>query len=254
MSIEARSKGRIRMREGQRVVVKHATLSHEDHSSRQLLQFVSMGSRLEGCNFDHARIESASFGGGQEMSEFTDCTFDGARMNMGPGGFARFVRCSFNSVDISNWICFAVELVDCKFGGRLRRAVFNGTIPEDKRIIIGRSYNEFSGNDFSAMDLIDVSFRAGINLAQQILPPGDDYLYLPYASAAVDRARSRVIGWNNHERRRVALAIIEGLEYNLAGGQRQLFIRESDYYSISAFPREVVDEVFALLRENGKIE
>jgi len=193
MRIEARSKGRITIPDDQRVVLDHARLDGENYSGRTLLQFASIGSHLHACNFDRVQIQSAAFGSGRETSEFVDCTFNGARMTMAPGRFSRFVRCAFHNVNIRNWICLTVEMIDCKFSGRLNTAIFNGAVPEDERAVIGRVSNEFHGNDFSAMDLIDVGFRTGIDLTKQILPSGEDYLYLPQAAAAVAQAKSRVV-------------------------------------------------------------
>lgn len=251
MRIEARSKGRITITADQRVVLDHARLDGEDYSGRTLLQFASIGSHLRACNFDKVRIQSASFGSGRESSEFVECTFNGARMDMGPGGFSRFVRCSFQNVTVRNWICFAVEMIDCTFSGRLDTAIFNGTVLEDEQALIGRVSNEFHGNDFSAMDLRDVSFRTGIDLTKQILPSGEDYLYLPHAASVVAKAKSRVARWNDEEMRRGAGAMIQGLEYALLGGQQQLLLRASNSYGISGIPRKAVDGLYALLKEGS---
>lgn len=251
MRIEARSKGRITIPDDQRLVLNRARLHGEDYSGRKLLQFASIGSHLHGCNFDRTRIQSASFGSGREASEFVECTFNGARMDMGPGGFSRFVRCSFHSVTIRNWICLSVEMIDCTFSGRLETAIFNGTVPEDEQALIGRAGNEFHGNDFSAMDFRDVGFRTGIDLTKQILPSGEDYLYLTHAAAAVAHAKVRVASWDDQEMRRGAGAMIQGLEYALLGGQQQLLLRASNSYGISGIPRRAVDSLFALLREGG---
>lgn len=251
MRIRVESKGHITITDDQRVVLDHARLYGEDYSGRTLLQFASIGSHLHACNFDRVQIQSAAFGSGRETSEFVDCTFNGARMNMAPGGFARFVRCSFRDVNIQDWVCFTVEMIDCTFTGRLDTAIFNGTVPEDKRGIIGRASNEFHGNDFSAMNLIDVAFRTGIDLTKQVLPSGGDYLYLPQAAAAVARAKSQVVSWDDQEMRRAATTIIQGFEYELSGGQRQLLLQLSDFYRVSAIPRKAVDRFFALLRQDG---
>jgi hypothetical protein len=144
MGIEARSKGRITIPDDQRMVLDHAKLHGENYSGRTLWQFASIGSHLHACKFDQTKIRSAAFGSGRETSEFVECTFDGARMNMGPGGFSRFVRCSFHNVTMRNWVCFSVEMIDCKFSGRLETAIFNGTVPEDKRAIIGRRDGDHS--------------------------------------------------------------------------------------------------------------
>jgi len=248
MRIETRSKGRITIPDDQRVVLDHARLHGENYSGRKLLQFASIGSHLRACNFDQTQIQSASFGSGRETSEFVECTFNGARMDMGPGGFSRFVRCSFHDVTIRNWICLTVEMIDCTFGGRLETATFNGTVPEDERALIGRAGNEFHGNDFSAMDFRDVSFRTGIDLTKQILPSGEDYLYFPHAASAVAQAKSRIARWDDDEMRRAGRAMIQGLEYELLGGQQQLLLRPSDRDGISGIPRKAVDSLFALLR------
>ncbi|MGA9323170.1 MAG: hypothetical protein WBW06_19135 [Xanthobacteraceae bacterium] len=253
MRIEARSKGRITITADQRVVLDHARLDGENYSGRTLLQFASIGSHLRACNFDKVRIQSASFGSGRETSEFVECTFNGARMDMGPGGFSRFVRCSFQDVTVRNWICFAVEMIDCTFSGRLDTAIFNGAVLEDEQALIGRASNEFHGNDFSAMDFRDVSFRTGIDLTKQILPSGEDYLYLPRAASAVAQAKSRVARWDDGEMRRGAGAMIQGLEYALLGGQQQLLLRASNSYGISGIPRKAVDGLFALLKEGGAV-
>ncbi len=253
MRIEARSKGRITITADQRVVLDHARLDSENYSGRTLLQFASIGSHLRACNFDKVRIQSASFGSGRETSEFVECTFNGARMDMGPGGFSRFVRCSFQDVTVRNWICFAVEMIDCTFSGRLDTAIFNGAVLEDEQALIGRASNEFHGNDFSAMDFRDVSFRTGIDLTKQILPSGEDYLYLPRAASAVAQAKSRVARWDDGEMRRGAGAMIQGLEYALLGGQQQLLLRASNSYGISGIPRKAVDGLFALLKEGGAV-
>jgi hypothetical protein len=250
MRIEARSKGRITIPDDQRVVLDRAKLLGENYSGRKLLQFASIGSHLRACNFDQTHIQSASFGSGRETSEFVECTFNGARMDMGPGGFSRFVRCSFHDVTIRDWICLSVEMIDCTFSGRLETAIFNGTVPEDEQALIGRARNEFHGNDFSAMDFRDVGFRTGIDLAKQILPSGEDYLYLPHAASAVAQAKLRVGSWDD-ELRRAAGAIIQGLEYELSGGQQQLLLRASDSYGISNIPRKAVDGLFALLKEGN---
>ena len=251
MRIGVRSKGFFKIGDDQCVVLDHARLHGENYSGRKLLQFASIGSHLHACNFDNTRIESAAFGSGRETSEYVECTFNGARMDMGPGGFSRFVRCSFQNIRIRDWTCFAVEMIDCTFSGRLETAIFNGTVPEDDRAMIGRASNEFHGNDFSAMDLIDVAFRTGIDLTKQVLPSGEDYLYLPHAALAVSRAKSRVAGWNDEKLRRGATPIIQSLEYALLGGQQQLLLRLSNYYGVSSIPREAVDCVLALLRESA---
>lgn len=231
--------------EGRRVVVDHEELHGTDFSGRKLVQFLSAGSRFEACRFEKVNIDDGSFGAGRQTSEYIGCNFDSARIRFGPGGYARFVRCSFRDVDLRDWFCFTVELVECTFSGRMRKAFFNGAVPEDKRAIAGREHNDFFGNDFSAMALIDVDFRTGIDLHSQKLPTGRDYIFVPDAAEAVQRARASVIGWQDLALRQPAMTLVSLLEQDVADGQRQLFLRPADY---STLGEDTVEAVMALLR------
>lgn len=223
----------------------------KDYSGRKLSHFVTVGCRLEGCRFVKASVENAQFGGGRIPSEFVDCNFNDSSVDMGPGGYARFVGCSFRNVDLRNWTCFTVELIDCVFSGRLRKGIFNGAVPKAQRTLLGRVCNDIRGNDFSAMELIDVSFRTGVDLTKQRLPSGASYIYLPDAAIAVERTRSVLASLNDGSLRRSALTILEVFDREISEGQRQLLLREDDYYRYSALSREAVSEVFSLLRGNA---
>ena len=251
MRVTAKVVGRINIPKDSCVVLDHVQVRGEDYSCRKLMQFCTIGSRLEDCCFDKTEIMHAQFGSGREMSEFIGCSFNSARMTSG-GGHTRFVRCSFRDVDLRNWVfCQSTELVDCVFSGRLRKAIFFGTIPiAEERAFLGRERNEFHGNDFSAMKLFDVDFRGGIDLSQQVMPTGPEYLYLADAATTVERARNGLRDWQKgHELQRVALIIVSGLERMVREGQRQLFLRRDDYYSLSdSLPRDAIDKVFSLLR------
>ena len=240
--------GRRKISDDSRIVLEHEDLRDVDLSGRDLIQFSSLGCRFEACRFDKVKIQDGSFGAGGVASEYVDCTFDGARIRFGPGGYARYVRCSFRHVDLRDWFCFAVELVDCTFSGRIRKAFFNGTLPEAERAAAGRERNEFRGNDLSAMDLVDVSFRTGIDLSQQRLPLGPKYVYLPDAAETIRRVRAEVIGWADLEDRAAAMALIKSFQNETAGGQRQLLLREDDYASL---PKRAVEKLFLSLSRMG---
>lgn len=244
MTYSARPVRRARVEPDSRLLLHDSTFSGADFSGRKLTQLSVAGSSFANCRFDRIRAQSASLGGGTKTSRYVDCSFDDARMRMGPGGYARFERCSFRNVDLRDWFCFAVELVDCTFTGRLRKVIFNGKPREDQRAIIGRSVNEFRGNDFIGTDLVDVAFRTGIDLTAQRLPDGPPYLYMADAAAAVRRAKIAASAWDDLDRRREAMALIGALEFELAGGQRQLLLRRDDYRHGQA---AVTDAVFELL-------
>src|SRR6516162_7738455 len=60
--------------------------------------------------------------------------------------------------------------------------------------------------------------------------------------------RVSVIECSDPEKRRAALLMIENFEEEIAQGQRQLFLREDDYYTNAALQRDTVKMVFDLLR------
>ena len=229
MDFVVRSVGQVRVSDEDRVVLSGQRLVGADFGNTSLKQFSAEGSRFEGCRFDGAVIESASFGAGRLVSEYVECTFDGAKLRMGPGGYARFVDCSFEQTQIEHWFCFAVELVGCTFSGRLKKVVFNGSVRSDLQGEAGRQANQFEGNDFSRARLIDVGFRTGVDLTRQRLPSGEEYTYLGDAAAAVRRARTAYNAWADPELKRRAEGVLAVMEADVAAGQGQLLIRVDDY-------------------------
>ncbi len=229
MEFEARSVGYQRISAGDRVVLSSQHLVGADFQGAHIAQFSSDGCRFEECNFEGAVIDSASFGAGHQISEYVGCSFDGAKLRMGPGGYARFVDCSFNKTVIEHWFCFAVEIVDCRFSGRLKKVFFNGTVPLEDRIDVRRKSNQFEGNDFSKATLIDVAFRTGIDLSRQRLPKGDGYIYFSDAVGAARRARSAFDDWDDPRSRLAAQGVLALMEQDVAAGQQQLLIRVDDY-------------------------
>lgn len=229
MDFDVRRVGRSRVSDDDRVVLSGQRLVGADFGGRRLEQFSAEGCRFEACRFDGAAIDSASFGAGRSVSEYVGCSFDGATLRMGPGGYARFVDCSFETVVIEHWFCFAVEVVGCAFSGRLKKVVFNGSVPSDKQEVAGRQTNQFEGNDFSRAKLVDVGFRTGIDLTRQRLPAGDEYTFLGDAATAVRRARTAYNAWDDPEWKKRARGVLAVMEEDVAAGQGQLLIRADDY-------------------------
>ena len=96
---------------------------------------------------------------------------------------------------------------------------------------LGRTSNEFRGNDFSGMDLIDVGFRTGIDLSLQRLPTGAQYVYLADAERALQRAREQVVAsgrvrlWGEHGDH---MPVVDIALKEVRNGQRQvLFCKET---------------------------
>ena len=80
--------------------------------------------------FDRVGAGGVAFGAGTELTEYIDCSFDGARLKSVIAGYSRFVRCSFRDVDIKGLGDDYLELVDCVFTGKLRSTVFWGAPPQ----------------------------------------------------------------------------------------------------------------------------
>ena len=248
MKIGMRSVGKVKIDPKENIFLDHVHLSNQDYSGQNLRSFCTVGTRLERCRFDNIRIKArVQFGSGREMSEFVDCTFDGAKLDMG-GGLTRFVRCSFRNVNLHHWMTRAVELIDCVFSGKLHTAVFSGKVPEELQAYVKRERNEIRGNDFSGMALTDVGFRNGVDLSLQKLPTGPDYVYLPDAPCALQHAKGVLLGWSNLELRRIALQSLKSMEAEIGNGQKQLLLKISDFYLYQKPPREAVDTLVALLR------
>jgi hypothetical protein len=229
MDFSVRRTGRIQISDHARVVLSNQHLVAQDFRGLELLQFSADGMRLERCAFDGSVIRSGSFGAGRATSEYVGCSFNDAKIHMGPGGYARFVDCTFENVAIDSWLCLAVELIRCSFSGQLHKAVFNGCVPPEKRDVAGRTTNRFEGNDFSRAKLLDVAFRTGIDLSKQRLPSGPEYTYLEDAPSAVRQARSTFNAWGDPDEKKRARGALAVMEEDVAAGQRQLLIRVNDY-------------------------
>jgi hypothetical protein len=106
--------------------LNHVTEVGADYSGRRLASLSVRGSRFERCRFDRMRAKAVAFSTGYDLTEYLDCTFDGARFPSVIAGFSRFVRCSFRDVDINGLGDDYLELVDCVFTGTLRSTVFRG--------------------------------------------------------------------------------------------------------------------------------
>ena len=217
-------------------------------AAEKVTRFKSSGSRFENCRFDKLSLGwsrgFASFGSGTATSEYIDCVFDGARLAMPVGGLARFVRCSFEDVRIKSWFGLEVELVECTFSGLMKGAFFNGTVPAENRALAGRVSNDFYGNDFRRMDLIDVAFRTGIDLTRQQLPVGPNYLYIENARDILRAARADVISWSDLKLRAQVLRLLAIDEDALAVGQEQIFLDVRDIGKLSQAPFRALVECY----------
>ena len=227
MEWQARPVGKRPVRPGEILSFDGATEYDGDFSNKKVRILGAEGSRFIRCKFENTEAKNAQLGGGRIQSEYIECSFDGSKLPLFAGR-ARFERCTFRNADLSGWMCFAVEVVDCVFSGTIRDSFFNGTVPPGDRDI-GRIKNEFHGNDFTHAQLIGVSFRTGIDLKAQLLPSGPEYLYLTDAPSTIRHLRAVVEEWKDAEKRTFANARLNVFENAVEGGQQQLLLRPADY-------------------------
>lgn len=176
-------------------------------------------------------IAQACFGAGGVDSTYVNCIFDRSRITASAPGRARFERCSFRNTRFEELNCREVEFIDCTFSGVIRRAIFSGTVSPDAVAATGRDRNEFRGNDFRQATLLDVAFRTGIDLNQQKVPEGEEYIYAPDAEEFLTLLRAAPQGVAGADSKKLAV-LVQMIEREIVRGQRQIF------YSINGFTRE----------------
>jgi uncharacterized protein YjbI with pentapeptide repeats len=225
------------------VIIEHQNLDGADFSGRRFLNFTAVASAFVDCRFDRSTFKQACFGGGTGQSSYLRCSFDQTRITAVAPGNARFERCNFSGSVLTEFFAHDVEMIGCSFSGTFKKGLLHGRPLEPD--VVGRSQNSFYDNDFRAMDLQDVSFRNGIDLDRQLLPSGPPYLFVPSAENAVAEARADVLAWRDLEARRAALAILQGLESDVEGGQRQLLYRADTFGGRMRKAAEAVAELLA---------
>ncbi|RLK22579.1 hypothetical protein DER29_0414 [Micromonospora sp. M71_S20] len=239
--------------QGNRLVVEREEVVGVDYSAQGLTGLVGIGACFERCRFEGLRFQDVALGSGMELSQYVECSFDGAVLT-GTAGYSQFVGCTFREAEIRDLTANYLEIVDCVFTGRIRSTTFWGapppgsaegfasdlaflakqgrTEPPGYRALALRESNEFHGNDFSEADLIGVAFRYGVDLSRQRLPTASDYLYLPDAETALHRALSLLADQPADDlHARVERSLRRMLDREVGNGQRQLLFREADYKS-----------------------
>jgi hypothetical protein len=103
--------------------------------------------------------------------------------------------------------------------------------------------NQFRGNDFSAADLEDVGFVGGIDLDQQRLPTGPQYVRLDRPLARIAKARPMVERWEPGEAREEALILLEVYSGGGVEEQGELFANRWE----TGAPHDVCEQFWRLL-------
>jgi hypothetical protein len=147
---------------------------------------------------------------------------------------------------VNRLLSHAAEFLDCEFSGSLKSSVFYGRIVGNHAGATTRLRNEFRGNDFSKMRLIDVGFRGGIDLSLQRLPVGDDYLYLKNAARSLGILRDRYLQTTSSSAREAVFGFLQLPEEQVREGQAQLFLCKSSEPFLTA---DKLDLIWKELRE-----
>jgi hypothetical protein len=232
---QAHSLGRMDL-SGQVLNLDHVHERETTHSDLKLIAVSAAGSSFSRSSFTDLNVEDFHFGGVHERSHYIGCSFDRSVIRAVAPGSARFEQCSFLDVTLTEWFCFKVEFVDCRFTGTLKKVVFNGRddAPESKP-------NDFFGNDFSGATLIDVDFRRGIDLSKQSLPGGDDYLFINRAKPILRQLVRRASESGDDDLSSFVSFLLQDLERD---EMTDLFLTRRGWTSSR---KETVEKLFRLL-------
>jgi uncharacterized protein YjbI with pentapeptide repeats len=221
------------------VLIEGATFERVDFSKIRFDYFHARESVFLDCDFSSISSRAGGVLGDFPEARFVGCTFDRADLRHLSPGWGRFERCQFTNAKIRDWTTDDASFVDCVFSGRIERSIFYG---QRNWLHPGETVlpppNDFRGNDFSQADLVDTDFREGIDLSQQRLPTGDDYLLLDRWPERVERVRNVIASWEPESVRRHAAKLLE-IYWNDDEKQLWQLIRRDELGRYT--PREVVD-------------
>lgn len=174
------------------LAITSAAWERVDVSGQFIDNYTASASAFDKCDFGHC-----TWGGGVlsdlPQSVYRDCDFSESDLRRVSPRFARFERCFFKSVDVTDWNATCAEFVDCTFAGRLLGAKFSGRPwgAAREKILRIRNRNEFHGNDFRDAELIDCSILGGIDLDSNQWPQSPDYVIVRSAQNRIAAAKAK---------------------------------------------------------------
>lgn len=200
-----------------KVFLERIQFESVDFSGLEFAEFRAAGSTFTRCDFSNTRFGPLDLG--QERAEwdwqwlvrprdrryaqttYEECVFRRTRLDPYNThlGNSRFVRCVFERAWLRELLfTFSAEFVDCRFVGKVIECNFWGAIPDRETARwVGRTTNEFRGNDFRDADLIWVGFH-GVDLDAQRWPDSDEYAIVTdprrRIQVAAERARAALTG------------------------------------------------------------
>jgi hypothetical protein len=230
------------------VAFEKAVIEAVDFRGTSWDDFSATNSLFVECDFREARFAHAVLGSRQGQTRYVRCVFDQSDLRVADPGTARFEACQFEEAKIEGWLGFLSEFVDCRFAGRMVGVTFSGRPwgPGAERVTQKRSINEFRGNDFRRVDLIDCSFVRGIDLRVQSLPGGSDYIFFDRATRRIANAKQAVSAWPD-QARTAALILLD--VYSTAGYEEQNEIFTHRWDLVPTVSREVTDRVWRLIED-----
>jgi hypothetical protein len=228
------SKGRIPSSHLNQLALNGEVRTSERFENLRLDCISVIDSHLSHCTFSNIHARSVSLGGGLTQSTYADCVFEDCSWIFATVGNVRLSRCEFHRCRLSDLVGTKLEMVRCTFDQTsIRKGVFHGIQSSAVPGHPTRKRNEFSENDFSGADLIDVDFRGGIDLTRQRLPTGGGYLFVGDTCRALEVAKQLLsLPLSAVEMQRVQSEIFS-LQRYCSSGQTTQLLRLSDWGALA---------------------
>ncbi|MGX1612586.1 hypothetical protein ACWIF8_01670 [Micromonospora chalcea] len=188
---------------------------------------IADGAELDGVRFEGLKVSYGSLGAGRGEVVYTACEFSDCVLNLNSVGSARFVECRFVGSKIKGWLALNAEFIDCQFSSKLERIVFDRRPADDVARKGGRTVNRYVGNDFGLSEFLDVTFRGGIDLKQQVLPRTGEGFYLEDAEVGYATLLGEVLQLEEPWMRDI-IAFLEVRLENSRQGQVQDYVSPRD--------------------------
>lgn len=198
------------------LIFRDAVVVDVDLSGQRIPIFQAAATLFERCDFSGSRITDAATLGALPWATYRDCVFQRTDLRRAAPSIARFERCTFDHARLDKWFSTQAEFVDCRFVGTLTSLRFYGTvIPQSSAL--GRTRNEFAGNDFSEAELTDVSFVHGIDIGAQRWPSSPDYAVIQDLPRGLAAAQAEIERWPDGRERADALEMLHWMQGVYAG-------------------------------------
>ncbi|MBI3522833.1 MAG: pentapeptide repeat-containing protein [Chloroflexi bacterium] len=209
------------------VKLDRATIEGVDFRRASFEQFVPNGCVFLGCDFRGLTFDHrmAQLFASRLQSVFRDCRFDEADLRRAGPGQSRFERCTFDGARIEKWTSLCGEFIDCHFSGEIVESKFYGRPHGALATLLSphRSINEFRGNDFTEVTLVDTAFVQGISFADQRWPDDSAHVHLDRIHQRLQRGRLAVLRWKDKDQRQDALQVL--LDLSERYGEQQEIVR-----------------------------